>query len=266
MNEIQIIEERKVLGQDFKVYGTFENPLFLAKDVAEWIDYSFKDSRKIHRDVSKMLSTVDEDEKIKKTINLGGEHYSHGGIRENTEMWFLTEDGLYEVLMQSRKPIAKAFKKEVKKILKEIRKTGTYITKQPKEELEELKIRAQLERAEAMKLNAKTRMFNTIMKTTNNKVLSPVAVEVFGLKAIEQITGIDMGQHLPQVPKTYSATEIGNMLGVSANMIGTLAKNHNLKTEENGIWVIDKSKFSSKEVSTFRYFENAINIFKGLLA
>ncbi|WP_300854391.1 BRO family protein, partial [uncultured Clostridium sp.] len=32
--------------------------------------------------------------------------------------WFLTEDGLYEVLMQSRKPIAKAFKKEVKKILK----------------------------------------------------------------------------------------------------------------------------------------------------
>ena len=39
-------------------------------------------------------------------------------------MWFLTEDGLYEVLMQSRKPIAKEFKKEVKKILKQIRTTG----------------------------------------------------------------------------------------------------------------------------------------------
>ena len=248
MNEIQIIEERKVLGQDFKIYGTFENPLFLAKDVAEWIE---------HNKPSEMLQNIDNEEKLKAII-------SHSG--QNREMWFLTEDGLYEVLMQSRKPQAKAFKKEVKKILKEIRKTGTYITKQPKEELEELKIRAQLERAEAMKLNAKTRMFNTIMKTTNNKVLSPVAVEVFGLKAIEQITGIDMGQHLPQVPKTYSATEIGNMLGVSSNMIGTLAKNHNLKTEENGIWVMDKSKSSSKEVSTFRYFENAINIFKCLLA
>lgn len=248
MNEIQIIEERKVLGQDFKIYGTFENPLFLAKDVAEWIE---------HNKPSEMLQNIDNEEKLKAII-------SHSG--QNREMWFLTEDGLYEVLMQSRKPQAKSFKKEVKKILKEIRKTGTYITKQPKEELEELKIRAQLERAEAMKLNAKTRMFNTIMKTTNNKVLSPVAVEVFGLKAIEQITGIDMGQHLPQVPKTYSATEIGNMLGVSANMIGTLAKNHNLKTEENGIWVMDKSKSSSKEVSTFRYFENAINIFKYLLA
>ena len=33
------------------------------------------------------------------------------------KQWFLTEDGLYEVLMQSRKPIARQFKKEVKKTL-----------------------------------------------------------------------------------------------------------------------------------------------------
>ena len=32
-------------------------------------------------------------------------------------MQFCTEDGLYEVLMQSRKPIAKQFKKEVKNTL-----------------------------------------------------------------------------------------------------------------------------------------------------
>ena len=30
--------------------------------------------------------------------------YTLGGVQS---MWFLTEDGLYEVLMQSRKPIAK---------------------------------------------------------------------------------------------------------------------------------------------------------------
>lgn len=34
--------------------------------------------------------------------------YASGQVRK---MWFLTEDGLYEVLMQSRKPIAKEFKK-----------------------------------------------------------------------------------------------------------------------------------------------------------
>ena len=43
------------------------------------------------------------------------------------ETWFLTEDGLYELLMQSRKPIAKQFKKGVKKILHEIRTKGGYI-------------------------------------------------------------------------------------------------------------------------------------------
>lgn len=64
-----------------------------------------------------MLQNIDEDEKVVNNV------YTLGGIQES---WFLTEDGLYEVLMQSRKPIAKSFKKEVKKILKEIRKTGKY--------------------------------------------------------------------------------------------------------------------------------------------
>lgn len=130
MAELKIIDERTVLNKDFRIYGDYENPLFLAKDVAEWIDYAYKDSRKVNRDVSKMLETVEEEEKLKSTLNLGGEDYSHGGIRENVEVWFLTEDGLYEVLMQSRKPIAKAFKKEVKDILKSVRKNGGYIAGQ----------------------------------------------------------------------------------------------------------------------------------------
>lgn len=115
MKNLEVIEERKVLGKDFKVYGTTENPLVLAKDVAEWIDYSYKDSRKTARDTSKMLKTIDKEEKLVGTLFLSG---------QNREAWFLTEDGLYEVLMQSRKPIAKEFKKEVKKILKQIRLTG----------------------------------------------------------------------------------------------------------------------------------------------
>ena len=108
MQELKIIEQREVLGQDFKIYGDFENPLFLAKEIAEVIEHS--NSRM-------MLQGVDENEKV---VNNA---YTLGG---NQEQWFLTEDGLYEVLMQSRKPIAKAFKSEVKAILKEIRKTGSY--------------------------------------------------------------------------------------------------------------------------------------------
>ncbi len=47
----------------------------------------------------------------------------------------LTENGLYEVLMQSRKPIAKEFKKGIKEILKSIRKHGAYLTPQKIEEV-----------------------------------------------------------------------------------------------------------------------------------
>ena len=110
MDNLQIIDERKLLGKDFKIYGDIENPLFLAKDVANWIE---------HNQVARMMEMVDENEKLMCSISTSG---------QNREMWFLTEDGLYEVLMQSRKPIAKQFKKEVKKILKSIRMNGMYAT------------------------------------------------------------------------------------------------------------------------------------------
>ena len=105
-NNLIIFEEREVLGRDFKIYGDKDNPLFLAKDVAEWIE---------HSNVSMMLEKVDDEEK---------EIIRRGTLNNTYSAWFLTEDGLYEVLMQSRKPIAKQFKKEVKKVLKELRNTG----------------------------------------------------------------------------------------------------------------------------------------------
>ena len=106
---LEILKKQNLLGRDITVYGTKEEPLFLAKDVAEWIE---------HSKVSMMLDTVDEDEKLKETILTSG---------QNREMWFLTENGLYEVLMQSRKPIAKEYKKGVKHILREIRLNGGFI-------------------------------------------------------------------------------------------------------------------------------------------
>lgn len=115
--EVTVINQQKVLGKDFKIYGTFENPLFLAKDVAEWIEYS-KTSEGFYN-ASKMLMSVDEDEKVTITIrNSEGKPHNQA---------FLTENGLYEVLMLSRKPIAKEFKKEVKRILHDLRVGKTQI-------------------------------------------------------------------------------------------------------------------------------------------
>lgn len=51
-------------------------------------------------------------------------------------------------------------------------------------DLEKTKLEIQKTRAEAMALNAKNRAFNTLMKSLDNKKLSPIAVQVFGLKEI----------------------------------------------------------------------------------
>ena len=98
-NVLTVIQETEILGKRIRMYGSIENPLFLANDVADWIE---------HSQTSKMVKTVDEGEKLMGTLFLSG---------QNREVWFLTEDGLYEVCMQSRKPIAKQMKKEIKKYL-----------------------------------------------------------------------------------------------------------------------------------------------------
>nr|WP_257130513.1 phage antirepressor KilAC domain-containing protein [Bacillus wiedmannii] len=101
-----------------------EEPLFLAQDVSEWIE---------HTNTTMMLKVVDEDEKEIHEFTTLNNNYG----RERhlvTKKTFLTEDGIYEVLMQSRKPIAKQWKKEVKKILKQIRLTGGTVQTDREEE------------------------------------------------------------------------------------------------------------------------------------
>ena len=102
--EMNLIEKTNILGKILKVYGDKENPLFLAKDIAEWID---------HTDVSMMCKNLEfEIEKLVQTILVSG---------QNREVIFLTEYGVYEVLMTSRKKIAKEFRKGFKNFLKDWR-------------------------------------------------------------------------------------------------------------------------------------------------
>ena len=108
-NQISVLKQTELCGQQFMVYGSAQEPLFVASDVATMLN---------HPNTSELVKLVDDDEKLTSTILRSG---------QNREVWMLTENGLYEVLMQSRKPIAKQFKKGVKAILKEIRKNGGYI-------------------------------------------------------------------------------------------------------------------------------------------
>lgn len=117
---LTVIQETEILGKKIQMYGSIESPLFKAVDVADWIE---------HSKVSMMLKTVDDNEKIK-VNNVYSESRTGGN-----GTWMLTEDGLYEVCMQSRKPIAKEMKKEIKKYLKSIRLTGAAIPLGREEEM-----------------------------------------------------------------------------------------------------------------------------------
>lgn len=116
---MQVVTTTTFYGQSLNIYGSEQEPYFMARDIAEMIDYQKTAQGKYN--TAKMLTMVDEDEKIKGIPN------SHTLINNGTTVWFLTEQGLYEVLFQSRKPKAKEFKKVVKNILKEIRTQGYYM-------------------------------------------------------------------------------------------------------------------------------------------
>jgi hypothetical protein len=56
------------------------------------------------------------------------------------------------------------------------------------------------------------------------------------------------------------------MFGKSANMIGRYAKEYNWKTDEYGQFYHDKSRYSNKEVDSFRYYDTVIPKFEQLFA
>lgn len=151
---MRVIDTREIFGVEFQIYGTMKKPLFLAKDVAERLE---------HKNASEMITPIDEEEKLNTIVSWSG---------QSRNMWFLTEFGLYDTLSSSRKPIAKQFKKEVWKILYEIRITGSYIVMQANEE--------QLKLLHEKYTMAQTRLehFNSSLKTyTSTDIISSMTPE-----------------------------------------------------------------------------------------
>ena len=143
--------------------------------------------------------------------------------------------------------------------MKEVITTGKVKTVKVDSSLKEKEIEARLK-------NARAREANILLKICNNPNLPKEYVQVLQSKATEIITGQAI-LPLPVVErKTYSATEIGEELGISANKVGKLANANNLKTDEYGLEVWDKAKHSNKEVPTFRYYDNVIPVLAEILS
>ena len=107
-------------------------------------------------------------------------------------------------------------------------------------------------------------LLNRVLDEFGDKI-SPQARETLLLVGSEKFLGISTGYRPPVAQQTYSASEIGERLGISGNKVGRLAKAHNLKTDEYGIWVLDQSAHSNKQLTSFRYYENVVPVLKALI-
>lgn len=95
----------KFQGHPIRVCGTWDVPLFVLTDVCKVLGLS---------NPTMVATTLDEDEVTLNTI-------------EGKPVNLITEPGLYQLIFQSRKPEARAFKNWVfTEVLPSIRKTGRY--------------------------------------------------------------------------------------------------------------------------------------------
>lgn len=88
-----------------------------------------------------------------------------------------------------------------------------------------------------------------------NTVISPTLSRSAKLAEIGRILAhFDLPIEAPSISgQLWSATALGKELGVSAQAIGRLANQHNLKVPELGEYRLDQAVHSRKQVKTFYY-------------
>ena len=240
MNELRIFN-----NADFGDVRTVEkdgNIWFVGKDVAEALGYA--------RTADAVKAHIDADDKGVCVLP------TPGGRQETT---IINESGLYSLVLSSKLPSAKAFKRWItSEVIPSIRRTGSYNkpSKQPTTQQEQ--------RAKAMLLNAQSRQCKLWLRLAETTDL-PDYKHICQQKAAEVLAGSPVLPMQKAEKKTLSATEIGKILGITAHKVGMLANKFALKSDAYGKYFYDKSPNSNKQVETFRYYEDAVEKFKEIL-
>lgn len=102
----QVVGQLKFDNRLLDVYSSLDEPIFRLSDVGDMIDYS-------DGNTWAMTSMLEEDEKLNLTMLVGGQRRT---------VSFVTETGLYNILSQSRKPLARKWRRIIHDQLIRIRK------------------------------------------------------------------------------------------------------------------------------------------------
>lgn len=202
---------------------------------------------KLLSEIERMYSDLIGEPKMVDTPYFIENHYVHPQNNQKYKEYLLTRDGFSLLVMGFTG--RKALKWKLKYI-EAFNKMEEYIKSKQESTLD-----IQNKNAEARLKNAKVKEANFILETLDKYGLATVSKELLVINALEVVLGENTLPRPKLEEKYYTATEIGKEIGVSANAIGKMSNKNNLKTSEYGIEVLDKSKYSNKQVPTFRYNE-----------
>lgn len=227
MEEIKIISKSTFLDKEIDVWGSVENPLFRANDVQNWLGL---------KNVSRAVANVDEEERLNLKLSRGG------------SMWFLTEEGVYELLMQSRKPIAKQFKKGVKAILHEIRTKGGYIASSVNDTPEAIMARALKIADETLKRNEQ--------RVRELEAQTEQQAQTIGIQQKELTVAAPKVKYYDDTLAStdcLTTTQVADDLGISARALNQQLSNAGIQYFQSGSWHL-KGKFREWQLASTRTY------------
>lgn len=245
MNQLRLIKSANFNGITCNFHSKENEVYMTSEQLAQCLGYSDK------RAVSKVVDRNDylKNDEFSSVVKVTTDKYGDRDTR------IFTEDGIYEVTMLAKTEKAKEFRSWVRTILKSLRKGEAKIV--PMTDYQKQTIKVREDNVNERKAKMLERIGNKYEGTTYQQILYAHATKI--------LTG-DFLLPLPEIgQQTYSAKEIGDKLGISANMVGKLANSNGLKTNKYGTYVQDKSKHSNKEVTTFRYFERVVPVIEKLI-
>ena len=241
---------------ELKVFNFNEVDVVDSRQVAEMVERNHKD---LLRDIRGYVGILEKSNERKiAPVDFFIPHTYQDGKGETRPCYLLTKKGCDMVANKMTGEKGVLF-------------TAAYVTafEKMREHVQAGK-RKQVGMTDYQQMMADTRRQNIAVQKA--RILNQMAAEYEGTYhqvlqayATKELTG-EFLLPLPKLEaKTYSAEEIGAMLGISANMVGRIANANGLKCKEYGAWFNDKAKGHSKEVQCFRYYENVIPILRKLL-
>lgn len=260
MQDLQLIKSSKFGEIECDIYSNEEEMFMSTEQLGNCLGYQYA-RESINKLVSRNEYLRSEEFSVEVNLTSGEETNC-----QYPKTRVFTEDGIYEVTMLAKTEKAKEFRAFIRKLLKSLRKGETKIIKPSNEQVELIEIKKK--NADARLRNAKVREARFLLEAVDKykNVLAEQSVELLTINALEVINGKNTLER-PRLSneKYYSATEIGEELGITANKVGKIANANNLKTEEFGKTILSKSLYSSKQCPTFIYNEKGKEKIKNIV-